>query len=304
MRTNGAFCGILGYTEGELLGTSFRDISYESSNEEEEKNVRRIVSGEIPSFTIEKRYVRKDGGIIWSGLTIFLIRNPDHSPAYFVGMIENITSRKEAENEIAASLREKETLLKEVHHRVKNNLQIISSLLNLQSRTSKDETTRAIFKDSQDRIMTMALIHEKLYQSGNFARVDFHAYLTSLVTFLFRSMPAHHVEYALDVEPIDLSIDSAIPCGLIVNELLTNTLKHAFPGGKSGTVLVGLNKQGDSRAVISVKDTGIGLPSDIDLHSTRSLGLHLVSILTEQIGGSIEIERGAGTTFRVSFPLN
>jgi PAS domain S-box-containing protein len=211
--------------------------------------------------------------------------------------------RKRAEERIKSSLAEKEVLLKEIHHRVKNNLQVVSSLLKLQSKAINDEHALEMFKDSQNRVRSMALIHEKLYQTRDLARIDFAAYVKDLAGFLLRSYErgSGRVRIDVEVEDVHLGIDSAIPCGLIINELVSNSLKHAFPGGREGAIKVHLMKDPDGGVRLVTWDDGIGVPADLDFRNTQSLGLQLVNRLTEQLGGTITLRRDRGTVFDIRF---
>jgi two-component sensor histidine kinase len=201
------------------------------------------------------------------------------------------------------SLREKEVLLKEIHHRVKNNLQVISSLLNLQARYLPDPAAREIFRASQHRVQSIALVHEKLYQSADLSHVDFNDYTTSLLDNLFETFDAGErgISKTIDVGAIRLSVDVAIPCGLIVNELVTNALKHAFPGGRAGTVRVILREGPDGALDLTVGDDGVGLPEGIDPRKTSSLGLDLVFTFADQLDAAVEIGRRGGTFYRFRF---
>jgi two-component sensor histidine kinase len=218
---------------------------------------------------------------------------------------QDITSRVQAEDALKASLAEKEVLLKEIHHRVKNNLQIISSLLSLQAGYSQDPHLQAMFEDSQHRIQSMALIHEHLYQASNISRIDFGSYVQSLVTQLLESYRHLCPQVALSTEmaEVHLEIDQAIPCGLLVNELVTNSLKHAFPHGRSGDIHIALRADA-GQVTLVVQDTGVGLPEGVDLRAAESLGLQLVGALTDQLGGTMTLERQGGTSFRLTFPLS
>ncbi|MCI0487428.1 MAG: PAS domain S-box protein [Blastocatellia bacterium] len=214
-----------------------------------------------------------------------------------------IAERQRAEERIIASLEEKEVLLKEVHHRVKNNLQVISSLLNLQSRYIQDQTTLDIFKDSQNRVKSMALMHEQLYKSSNLAEIEIGKYIQELVNHLSGSYgdnPAH-IRLKIEAEDIRLDIDTAIPCGLIINELVSNSLKHAFPDGRKGQVKIDLHSADDNEFALTISDNGIGFPESMDFKSTRSLGLRIVNSLVDQLKGKIELGTGQGTEFRVAF---
>ncbi len=211
--------------------------------------------------------------------------------------------RRSAEAQIRDSLREKEVLLKEIHHRVKNNLQIISSLLNLQSDRVKDSPHLDIFRDSQNRIRSMALVHEKLYRSSDLAAIDFSQYIQSLTAYLYRSYAADEREVRLDLDigNVFLGVDAAIPCGLIINELVSNSLKHAFPSMKGGVVRVVLSQQGNT-CTLEVSDNGIGFPPAVNFWETESLGLQLVHTLATQIGADMELSHDGGTRFVFRFP--
>jgi PAS domain S-box-containing protein len=213
-----------------------------------------------------------------------------------------IKERKKMGNEITKSLEEKEMLLKEIHHRVKNNLMIISSLLNLQSSYIKDKASQDIFKESQNRARSMALIHERLYQSTDLKRIDFGEYISSLATELFHTYEADpgFIKLNINVEDVLLDINTAIPLGLIVNELITNSLTHAFPEGKRGKINVNFHLK-DDHYEFTVKDNGIGFSEDLDFQNTDSLGLQMVTSLTDQIDGEIELDRNNGTEFKITF---
>jgi two-component sensor histidine kinase/CBS domain-containing protein len=215
-----------------------------------------------------------------------------------------LAERKRAEEQLKASLKEKEVLLKEIHHRVKNNLQIISSLLKLQSAYTKEEQVLGMFKDSQNRIRSMALIHEKLYQSKDLSRIDFAEYIRDLADNLLRSYKASSQAITLKttVNDITLNIDTAIPCGLIINELMSNSLKHAFPTpSKDKEICINIYSSGNHQFILNVSDNGIGFPKDLDFRNTESLGLELVCTLTEQLDGTIELDNSKGTSFNIAF---
>jgi PAS domain S-box-containing protein len=220
---------------------------------------------------------------------------------FLSSVMRDISERKEAEEEVRRSLLEKETLLKEIHHRVKNNLQIISSLLQLQASYLNDPASLALFAESQDRIRSMALIHEKLYQSASLAAVDFSEYLRSLVSMLFAAMSRGSIRSELQLAPVTLGLEFAIPLGLIANELVSNCLKHAFRDRPDGIVRLDLEKTGAKEFTLSVRDDGAGIPASVDPENTRSLGLRLVRILTAQIGGKLDIRNEGGAEFRISF---
>ncbi len=224
----------------------------------------------------------------------------------WAGINLDISRLKRAEEDLRASLREKEALLQEVHHRVKNNLQVISSLINLQADALDQPALRAVLADVRDRVRTMALVHEKLYQSESTARLDFAEYLGGLLDYLWRAhgAVAGRVRLTLATEPVILPADLAVPCGLILNELASNALKHAFPGQAQGEVTVGLSCDAAAgQVLLRVSDNGRGLSPGADWRQSRSLGLKLVQILARQIRGSIEVGPGPGADFRLTFPI-
>jgi len=222
-----------------------------------------------------------------------------------IGIAVDITDRKFAEEQIKNSLKEKELLLREIHNRVKNNLQVISSLLNLQAGYIKDAHARERFKETQDRLKAMVLIHEKLYQSQDLTSIDFGGYIRNLAVHLFRShqVNAHAVALHLDVPQsgISLDIDRAMPCGLIINELVANSLQYAFPGGAHGEIQLAFHEDAQRQITLQVGDTGVGLPENLDFRQAESLGFQLINSLTEQIQGTITLDRRGGTKFTITF---
>lgn len=222
-------------------------------------------------------------------------------------IIRDITQRRATEDRIKASLREKEVLLKEIHHRVKNNLQITSSLLKLQSAYIQDPQAQEMFADSQNRIRSMALVHEKLYQSSDLSRVNFSEYVESLAALLFRSygVDTNQIRLSIETDQVYLSIESAVPCGLILNELLSNCLKHAFPEKRAGEIRISVTEHAEDMSLeLVVADNGIGLPKGINLDQTETLGLQLVRTLTHQLNGNLDYSGSGWTEFKVCFPIN
>jgi two-component sensor histidine kinase len=226
-------------------------------------------------------------------------------------LIRDITEQKQIQPRVKSSLAEKETLLKEIHHRVKNNLQIVNSLLYLQSKNIQEPELRAIFQESQNRVRTMSLIHEQLYQADDLARIDFAVYLKNLSRNLFQTYRSGNaIELRLKVQNVSLTIDQAIPCGLIINELISNSLKYAFPYDRAGVIEVQFYH--DAAYTLVVRDDGVGFPADPDLagvsareilkiYSRRSLGLQLVENLVRQLDGQIEMFLDHGVMYKISF---
>ncbi|UTB33489.1 MAG: sensor histidine kinase [Methanobacterium sp. ERen5] len=221
---------------------------------------------------------------------------------YTTSIIRDVADRKLTEHQLQRSIKEKEMLLKEIHHRVKNNLMIISSLLSLQSRYIKDENSKTIFMESQNRARSMALIHERLYQSTDLKNIDFGDYIQTLASDLYDTyvMDKNLIKMNIETDKLNLDIDTSIPLGLILNELVANSLKHAFSKGDNGTIDIKFQKQNDKYS-LEVKDNGKGFPKDIDYKNTDSLGLMLITSLSEQIDANLEYVGYPGTSFKISF---
>ena len=221
----------------------------------------------------------------------------------FTVILRDVTERVRNEERIRASLREKEALLKEIHHRVKNNLQVVSSLLGLQSRAVVDAETRKMFLESQDRVHSMALLHESLYQSHNLSQINFPEYIRQLAAHLFHSygVAAERIHLETDLDDLSLHLDAAVPCGLIINELISNSLKYAFPDGREGQIRIELRGLSDGTTRLVVADNGIGLRADIDWVNSRSLGLRLVRTLAQQLGGQLQVNTSQGMEVQLAF---
>ncbi|HBK96478.1 MAG TPA: histidine kinase, partial [Microcoleaceae bacterium UBA10368] len=214
---------------------------------------------------------------------------------------EDISDRKFTEARIQAALREKEILLKEIHHRVKNNMQVVSSLLQLQAQYIEDETTLSLFEESQNRIHSMALIHEQLYQSENLDRIDLPLYVENLVANVYQSFGCCNssIQIQLNIDPISLNIETAIPCGLIINELVSNSLKYAFPYSRAGEINIKFCEISSQQFHLSIQDNGVGFPADFDVENTETLGIRLVRMLTSQLDGSLTIDSQYGTCYNL-----
>ena len=218
-------------------------------------------------------------------------------------LVENITNRRLTEERLKTSFEAKEVLLKEVHHRVKNNLQVISSLLNLQSRNIENERARNILKESRNRVRTMALIHEQLYRSQDPTRIPFGVYIRKLTGDLYHTyqVDSDQVTVNITAGPVPVGIDAAIPCGLIINELVSNSLKHAFPEGAPEEIFIAFEVDNEGKFVLTVSDNGVGIPDVLDLRKAESLGMQLVSSLVDQLGATVEIDCSRGARFTITF---
>ena len=221
-----------------------------------------------------------------------------------VWTFRDITRQKEMETLIVKSLREKEILLKEIHHRVKNNMQVISSLLYMQSKITDDEKTKNILIESQNRIKSIALVHESLYQSPNLDNIDYIDYLRKIARYLFESfnITSDRIIFTITGEKVYLDIDKAIPCSLILNEMISNSLKYAFPDNQKGTIQIDV-RSGTHNVIIIYTDNGVGIPEHITLDNTGTMGLQLINGLTNQLKGTVELEREHGTVYKITFPM-
>ena len=302
MKVNQTLCRILGYSEEELLDKTWVEIT-----EPDDLNgcfgwLKRIKAGE--ESTYEKRFIHKLGNPVWVMMSTSLVFDSQGQIRYYISLFQDIMSRKEAEEQVKASLKEKEVLLREIHHRVKNNMQTIISLLRLQGDKIEDKKYADMFKEGEDRIRSMSLIHEQLYQTKDFANIDFGEYIKTLTNGLLTSSGVNTNKIRLNIEVKDVffDIENAIPCGLIINELVSNSLKYAFPQGKEGEISITLQSTNEDEFELSVSDNGIGISENLDIEQTGTMGLQLVKVLAEnQPDGKIDLDRTGGTQFRIKF---
>ncbi|MEG6550622.1 PAS domain S-box protein [Desulfocurvibacter africanus] len=299
---NDAFARFFGCAKDELLGMRFLDLVPEADQED----LSAYLAGfcrERPSNCLEHCVLSTNGRKTWLQRCDRALLDDDGQIVEFQCVGRDTTKRRLYEEQIVKSLQEKEILLREIHHRVKNNLQIISSLLHLQAATDQSGAHRDLFVESQNRILTMALVHEELYRSDDLASIDLLAYMRKLLDRLLSAMgDRRRIQGMVDGESVALTIDAAIPSGLIVNELVTNSFKHAFGHHAAGRISISVSRSGE-RAILEISDTGRGLPEGYDFRTAKSLGLQLVVRLVKQLHGSIELVPGAGTHFRLNFPV-
>ncbi len=293
---------ITGYTPEEHYADP--DLGWKIVVEEDKPLLQAVSAGDMKRPVV-LRWRRKDGEIIWTEQHNVPVYDEEGRLVAIEGIARDITERMKYEAALRASLKEKEILLQEIHHRVKNNMQVISSLLNLQAKLIDDPRAQEMFRQCQKRIRSMALVHEKLYRSPDMASIDFQDYLHSLARTVYQDYQRllGQVELKIELEPVNLNINQAVPVGLIVNELITNSLKHAFPEGRKGKIWVVMKKAEGNKVMLQVKDDGVGLPQELDPKRTESLGLMIVYTLAKQIDGRIELRREGGTDFRIIFPL-
>ncbi|MFN6513667.1 MAG: PAS domain S-box protein [Nostoc sp. CreGUA01] len=301
---NPKFEQMFGYDPGELINQHVSIINYGDENNTPEDISQVIITAVFQhgEATYEVHNVKKDGTSFWCNATTSVFEHPEYG-SVLVAVQQDITEHKQAEEKIKVSLKEKEVLLKEIHHRVKNNLGIVSSLLQMQCRRTQDPQVSAILRDSQNRIASIALVHEKLYRSEDLADIDFAQYIPDLTTHLFDSynVSSSQIKLKIQVDNASLDIETAIPCGLIINELVSNALKYAFVDNREGEIEVKFYQDSECTLILIIRDNGIGLPENFDTKKAKTLGITLVQGLVKQLRGKLEINSHQGTQFKISF---
>ncbi|NET03689.1 MAG: CHASE2 domain-containing protein [Symploca sp. SIO2B6] len=296
---NTAHLQLFGYTSpAQLVGKTWRELYYP-------EEVERIEREIFPFFLQSKQWrgettgKRRDGSTFQEEVTLTVLEDGG-----LACVCRDITERKLYEAQLQASLQEKELLLKEVYHRVKNNLQVITSIFSLQSQYIEEPQMLSILTECQNRIHSMALIHQKLYQSDSLTQIDFADYIESLAHQLFVScnVSPNRILLKLKVTDVSLNLDTAILCGLLINELISNSLKHAFPGQTSGEISINFSTNSESKLNLIFKDNGVGLPAELDIQQINSLGLRLVRALTRQLKGKLQMHSNNGVLFQIEFP--
>jgi len=295
----------LSYGPGEIIGQSMAKIIHPEYLEKAQNSLNEILTN---GFSLNKEYkmVRKDGSQIDVNINSSGLKDEKGECVRTICIIEDITTRKRTEAQIRASLKEKEVLLREVHHRVKNNLQVISSLLDMRAMRTDNQEVIDFFEDTRSKIHTMALIHTQLYRSERFDRIDMGGHIRELVEYLSRIYITNSgsISTVIEAQDVYLSVTQAIPCALVLNELVSNAFKHAFKDGQKGTIEISLKIEDHNKIFLKVKDNGRGFPEEIDILKTNSLGLKLMrNTVQDQLMGKIHIERGVGTTIIVEFKI-
>lgn len=297
---NARACSLFGYTRDELLGMKTKQLTPEAYQSRLPAQITPDIT--TGSDVLQRVYQRKDGSTFTSEINTKLYHHDEKN--HLIAYVRDISEQIEYQDKIKESLKEKNTLLAEVHHRVKNNLAIISGLLEMQTFNATNKQIVEELRESQSRIQSIATVHETLYQSESFSDIALHSYIDELVDYIAGTYKRDDVEidFEKNIDPVSLTVKQAVPCGLLLNELITNAYKHAFNGRENGTIAICLTQSGKIVA-LSIADNGIGLPDDFDIASSSSLGMTLISTLVQQLGGALEIETGSKTSFKITFEI-
>lgn len=305
-RINQRGCQVLGYNSNQLVGKNWFDITIPEDIRPQVKEVfSRLMRKEIEQTEYyENEVLTKTGGtkfISWHNLVVY---DETGQPTGTLSSGIDITERKKVENKFKQGLHEKEILLKELYHRTRNNMQVIIGILQLQSATEEGYTQEELIRETTNRIESMSLIHKMLYQSQNLSEIYLNGYIAELAELLFKSYrkDKNKIKFTMELQEILVNIDTASPCGLIINELVSNALKYAFPGDKEGEIILTLEKTEENTIIITVNDDGVGVPDDFDYRNQQSLGMKLIHNITEyQLNGSVEYSRNIGLRCRITF---
>jgi PAS domain S-box-containing protein len=303
VEVNDCVCRMFGYSRAELTQLTWVEMTHPDDLAADVDLFNQVIAGKIDTYSLEKRFIRKDGSIISAIISVVCQRNPDGSVHHFLTTLVDITERKRAEEQIRNALAEKNMLLRELNHRTKNNLNIINSLVKLQADSSENETFRDMAVTLENRLLSMAIVHEMLYRSRSLAHIDLGVYTRELAENLRASflLTTGNIEVVIDAEPITVDVTTAIPCGQILNEMISNAFKYAFPGGRGGCVRIQIQQLPDDEIAIKVSDNGVGLPEGFDANKTGSLGLAIVRMLAGQIRGTMNLTSDQGVSCEVRF---
>lgn len=299
------WCEILGYSREEALGRSFMAFLTEESRKYATETVLPDFFRKGYANDIEYQFVKKNGEVIDILLSAILEKDENGDAIQSLAVLYDITDRKQTEEQIKASLKEKETLLQEIHHRVKNNMNVVSSLLSLNKYSTENEEVKKALQESRGRIYAMSAVHETLYNSKNLAEIDLMDYLNKLSNSLVQTYSIHpgKVQLKIGGDDAKINIDKASPLGLTVNELISNALKYAFPDGGAGVIKITVIRQ-NSQIILTISDNGVGLPDGLDWKNSNTLGFRLVrNLIEKQLNGSVEIENRNGTIFTLKIPI-
>ena len=303
IKINQAFANILGYTIEEIQNFNFAEITHPDDLAKSQESIRCLLANEKNSYRIEKRYIHKNGNAIWVDVSTTLLRDKDGSPLYFITSIADITGRKRIEEDLRNLLNEKEIILKEVHHRIKNNMNIILSLLALQANEQEDPAIKKILQDASGNVRSMSVLYDKLYRSETINEISVKEYLSHLINEIVSVFPQKGaVKIKTQIDDIILGPQILSPIGIIINELITNAMNYAFTDHNAGIISVKASKK-ENLITLIFEDNGIGLPESVSLENSSGFGLNLVGMLAKQLNGSVTIEKQKGTRFILEFTV-
>jgi len=298
---NEAFCRFTGFSKEEILGRTISSITYDEDLAIGDVEMKKLLEGKIESSTFEKRYIHKSGSMIWGEINICLLNKLVNQSPYFLATIVDITERKNSDSSVKTLLAEKMLILKEVHHRIKNNMNTVSSLLSLQAQTVSEPSAVSVLLDARGKIQSMGLLYDKLYKASDFTNLSVKEYLPALVDEVIANFPnANNVKVEILADDFVLDAKRLQPLGLIINELLTNIMKYAFYGREAGLITVSATNVA-GHISITVQDDGIGMPESVSFENSSGFGLQLVHALTQQLKGTTRIERNSGTKIELEF---
>lgn len=298
---NARACTLFGYAREELVGMNTKELIPDEYKDSFPQEITpQIMTG---SQVLQRIYKKKDGTIFTSEINTKFYHHDDED--HLIAYVRDISEQIKYQDAIEESLKEKNTLLAEVHHRVKNNLAVISGLLEMQTFNADNEQIVQALRESQSRIQSIATVHETLYQSESFSDIALHSYIDDLVSYISGTFGHHgtQVNFNNEIEPISLTVKQAVPCGLLLNELITNAYKHAFTDLEEGTIAIQLSQEGKTVTLV-VSDDGVGLPNDFDINTSSTLGMTLISTLVQQLGGTLTIETEPHTRFHITFDID
>jgi len=298
---NEAFCRFTGFSKEEILGRTISSITYDEDLAIGDVEMKKLLEGKIESSTFEKRYIHKSGSMIWGEINICLLDKLVNQSPYFLATIVDITERKNSDSSVKTLLAEKMLILKEVHHRIKNNMNTVSSLLSLQAQTVTEPSAVTVLLEARGKVQSMGLLYDKLYKASDFTNLSVKEYLPALVDEVIANFPnANNVKVEIFADDFVLDAKRLQPLGLIINELLTNIMKYAFYGREAGLITVSATNVA-GHISISVQDDGIGMPESVSFENSSGFGLQLVHALTQQLKGTTRIERNSGTKIELEF---
>ena len=308
IETNDVLCKMLGYSKEELHKLTWIELTHPDDIEADLKQFNRLLANEIDSYILEKRFIHKDGHLVYTAISVNAYHNTNNkSVEYVLALIHNITKLKLAEEQIKKDIKIKTALIHEIYHRTKNNMAVISAMLSIQARFSDNEYVKSTFREIRNKIKAMSLVHQKLYQAKDLSNINLKDYIKDLTSLIMQSYGSlsKKIKVKLDLQDVKASIDSAVPLGLIINELISNIFKHAFPNNQEGEIFIRLSKKDNEKINLELCDNGVGFPKNFDPCKNGSMGLASVfSIVKNQLKGEISVKNEHGLKWHIKVKDN